>query len=211
MHDNPKYPTFPQEAKALASPYKICVIDDNDYYISCIKELIEKEGLFAMVLACSSAEDFFDAYRHYSLDGIVLDFELGKGMNGLEMVKKMKRHLLDVPVVSFSAHTFPAYVKPLYEAGVAACLHKSHTQILPEVLQRVIGSKVRRKHSVELTGQDMNLLTLICQPCSIEQIAELLHLSQPAIKKHKQQLAQKLGIPNHDVEFVKWAVKNGYC
>jgi DNA-binding NarL/FixJ family response regulator len=196
------------ESEKIAS---VVVIDDDAYFSQIMKIMLEKNPLIKVVTRYESGYEFLEKYQSSVFDLIIMDFEM-PGMNGLQLVKEIKKAGIQAPVISFSAHTFPEFVAPLYAAGVSCCLQKSHLKILEAMILK-IHNKPHTKTAgsdFRLSAEEVELLLLVCEGFRLEDIGNKLNISAEAIKKRKAHLAHKLCIENYDLDFLKWAIKHGF-
>jgi DNA-binding NarL/FixJ family response regulator len=133
-------------------------------------------------------------------------------MNGLQLVNEIKKIGIEAPIISFSAHTFPDFVAPLYAAGVTRCVQKAHLKILEAMVLKICNSPQKKTagSDFKLNAEEVELLLMICEGYRLEDIGNKLNLSAEAIKKRKANLSQKLCIENSDLDYLKWAVKHEF-
>jgi DNA-binding NarL/FixJ family response regulator len=198
----------------LNSPPKVAnvvVVDDDEYFSHIVKVVLERNSLIHVVKQYNSGFDFLEHYHKESFDLVILDFEMPR-MNGLELVKEMRKAGIEKPIISFSAHTFPDFVAPLYAAGVTRCLQKAHLKILEAMILKIFNNPQQKtaNSDFKLNAEEVELLLMICEGFRLEDIGNKLNLSAEAIKKRKSNLAQKLCIENYDLDFLKWAIKHDF-
>lgn len=189
----------------------VVVVDDDEYFSHIVKVVLERNSLIQVVKTYQSGFDFLENYQQEAFDLIVIDFEMPR-MNGLELAKEIRKAGLEKPIISFSAHTFPDFVAPLYAAGVTRCLQKAHLKILEAMILKIFNNPQQKtaNSDFKLNADEVELLLMICEGFRLEDIGNKLNLSAEAIKKRKSNLAQKLCIENLDLDFLKWAIKHGF-
>lgn len=189
----------------------VVVIDDDEYFTQIMKVVLERNPLINIVRRFTDGYDFLEHYQSTSFNLIILDFEMPR-MNGLQLVKEIKKFGIETPIISFSAHTFPDFVAPMYAEGVSCCIQKSHLKILEAMILK-ISRKPHHKTAnsdFKLSAGEVELLLLVCEGFRLEDISNKVNISAEAVKKRKSHLAQKLCIENHDLDFLKWAVRHAF-
>jgi DNA-binding NarL/FixJ family response regulator len=78
-----------------------------------------------------------------------------------------------------------------------------------EILRKIIFNKGSRKNipSVNFTERETEIIMLICQCFNNDEIAEKLYLSAETVKKHRNNIFEKIGCKNV-AGLVIFAIKN---
>lgn len=79
----------------------ILVTDDEKSIRNSLKEILEFEDY--KVLEAESGSDAFDVLKEHRIDLMLLDIKM-KGMDGMEVLKKLKEEKQDFPVIMISGH-----------------------------------------------------------------------------------------------------------
>ncbi len=80
--------------------YTILVVDDEPNYLVVISELLREEGF--EVFTAENGEDGLKAVRENDLDLVITDMQM-PGMSGLDLLKSLKAHSKDLPVIMITA------------------------------------------------------------------------------------------------------------
>ncbi len=114
----------------MPSTGRVLIVDDNEALAENLLEIFEDEGMEGTVCtrpgqALSSLEG--DA----AYDLVVTDFRMPE-MNGVELVRQIKRRHPQLPIIMLSAYVGDVDADAAREAGVLEVLRK------PEDLQRLV-------------------------------------------------------------------------
>ncbi len=83
--------------------YKILVVDDEAPVRDLFTDLFKKED--CLPVTCASGEEALAILKKESFDVVLLDIKL-PGMNGLEVLKKIRDDYKDLPVVMITGFGF---------------------------------------------------------------------------------------------------------
>jgi DNA-binding NarL/FixJ family response regulator len=153
------------------------------------------------------------------------------GVNGIEATRKIRADLPDVKVLVLSMYDDEEHIRRLLAAGASGCMLKRATSdqlvrslrevvaggmvLDPLVAAKLVKDYVRRVQreqeappSGELTPRELEILRLVAEGHSNQDIADQLGLSRKTIDVHRTNLMRKLDL--HDVtEVVKYALRHG--
>jgi len=169
-------------------------------------------------------------------DIVLMDIAMA-GMNGLEATKRIKKEQPAVQVIILSMHINEEYVLQALRAGASGYLLKDagiselelalksvangETYLSPPVSKHVIADYVRRVgaevHNSDansqpplqrLTIRQREILQLIAEGNTTQEIAKILSISVKTVETHRTQLMERLNI--HDVAgLVRFAIRVG--
>ena len=123
-------------------------------------------------------------------------------------MKEIRQRKINIPVFVFSNLLYKEYVDQLYELGVKKCIKKGPLEILEQNIYEYFA--ICDPYEQSLGSEDLKMLLCICNENQLEQIADTMNKGKEVIKKRKSSLAKKLSIKNNDLQFLKWAIRNGY-
>jgi len=162
-------------------------------------------------------------------DVVLLDIRLATGSNGLQLARKLRRLKSEVRLIVLSSYDDDSYLLQAAQLGVHGYLLKSAS---PEVLadsiraayvgerrispsmagkaleQLAALSRAQAQSKSGLSDQELQLLQLIAQGATTQQIAQTLFLSNRTIKRKTQDILAKLGAVNR-AQAVAEAFKRG--
>jgi CheY-like chemotaxis protein len=85
------------------------LIVDNDPITCAASEQIVKDFGYSTVTALNGAQAFH-FFQSISIDLILIDVDLGKGMDGAEVARQILA-IREIPILFYSTHTEPDIVK----------------------------------------------------------------------------------------------------
>jgi DNA-binding NtrC family response regulator len=125
----------------------LLLVDDEEQFLSTTKILLERRGI--NTLACTNGIDALELLKKTPIDVIVLDIKM-PGINGLEVLSKIKQEHPGVEVVLLSGHASQETADKGLELGAFDFLSKPSriSEIMTKVeeaYQRKQGSKSQRQ------------------------------------------------------------------
>lgn len=210
----------------------ISIVDDHPMVISGLRNMLESFPHIKVISAFTCGEDLLEGLRINQPDVLLLDI-LMTGMQGTEVVEKVTQHYPEIKILALTSLNAPAYVKSMMRRGCKGYLLKNTDQnILVEAIETVyqgeefiesalkeqmlqnmlhFKAKAVSSHSGQapaLTRREQEVLQLIVQEYSNQEISEKLFLSVRTIENHRFNLQQKLDVKN-TVGLVKIAIQMG--
>ena len=103
------------------STKKILIVDDEFDLLEILKDSLEPAGY--VVQTAGDGERAVEVIESDPPDVVVLDFKL-PGMNGLEVLKKMKRVIPELPVIMITAFEHEVNISEVIQEGACTVLAK---------------------------------------------------------------------------------------
>ena len=186
---------------------RILVIDDHPIFLAGIEFLISTRHPEHTVQAVNTAERAWEKLRwdHYHV--VLLDLNL-PGMDGIELLKRMRSNHIDTPTLTMSAETEAALVRQALDAGAQGFLPKSlepndmlNAMEAVAVGQRYLPAEVadelaHTRAATRITPRQTAVLQLIAEGLSNRDIAAQLNLTEYTVKSHVRALFHALGCKN---------------
>lgn len=110
--------------------FKIAIVEDNPMFSLFLDHKIKARHNYRISVYQTAEQFLKEANRGY--DAIVLDFDL-PGMNGLELIKKLKELGIKTPVIIVSGEQDRKNISGMMKEGVYAYFAKERESI-PELL-----------------------------------------------------------------------------
>jgi DNA-binding NarL/FixJ family response regulator len=215
---------------------RIILADDHTLVRSGIRALIRDIPNVEVVAEANDGREAIQLVGEYNPDIVLMDIAMS-GMNGLEATLHLSRDYPNVKVIILSMHINEEYVLQALQAGAAGYLMKDagvaeleiaiqavahgETYLSPPVSKRLISDYVRRVGLNQNQGSPSNLtllnrltlrqreiLQLIAEGKTTQEIAQILNISVKTVETHRTQLMERLDI--HDVAgLVRFAIRVG--
>ncbi|MEK7406593.1 MAG: response regulator [Acidobacteriota bacterium] len=127
------------KSPAPSNSSNILLVDDNKLGLAARKSVLEEQGHH--ITTATAGEEAFELFRRGQFDLLITDYKM-PGMNGVELIKKVRAHSPQVPVILVSGY---AEALGLTEASTGAdvVIPKSANEV--SHLVRSVGRLLRRK------------------------------------------------------------------
>jgi two-component system, NarL family, nitrate/nitrite response regulator NarL len=186
----------------------IILADDHPVFTGGLAGIIDNEPDMEVVTIVHNGTTLLQTLREEEADLIVLDINM-PGINGMDLLVKIRQYYPSLKVVMLSTYAEPHLVEKAEKAGADGYVVKSSD--IPELLGTLRsvfnGEKsfpVLRKSNVKeddgfsrqffLTRREKEIIGLIGQNFTNQQIAEQLCLSIYTVETHRKNIMEKLGI-----------------
>jgi two-component system invasion response regulator UvrY len=188
----------------------VLIIDDHPIVLQGCARVLEDAGI-APVMAASDLVAGYRLYRRNRPDVVIVDLAIqGKGLGGLELVRRIKAHNARAHILVLSMHNDASIVARSLEAGAAGYVLKdTSSEELVKAVQQVssgrqflssdlamkvalAGPGARGNPLADLTPRELQVLSLLAEGKPYEAIARELNVSYKTVVNASSQLKQKL-------------------
>ena len=125
--------------------YSVLYVDDEPAFLEVGKVFLERSGALA-IETVSSAREALDLLGQRPCDAVVADYQM-PGMDGIELLKEVRRHFGDVPFILFTGRGREGVVVEALNCGADGYIQKggdSRSQFA-ELEHRVVQAVERRR------------------------------------------------------------------
>lgn len=138
---------------------------------------------------------------------VILDIGLPQ-VDGLQLLKKIRRHYPQQPILIYTAQEEDIYARMAYSAGANGFVHKgSRLEDLVLAIETVLDGSLSfpaaamteealPAEGTLLTPKELQVLGLLSKGLSNLQIAEMLNISNKTVSTHKKNILRKTGASN---------------
>ncbi|MBO0930609.1 response regulator [Fibrella aquatilis] len=206
---------------------RILLIDDHRLFNDALKSLLNEQPDLTICGQVFKASDAIHAVHRSSPHLILMDINL-QGSNGIDLGKAIVSDYPTVRIIMLTMYNQPKLLDETRRAGLHGYLLKdAGTTELLRAIRDVLGGTTSFDTSVSssptptddpfgdrfasrlnLTFREVEIIALIREGLSNEQIADRIHLSPETVKTHRKNIHFKLGI-SKVTELVQFAIKNG--
>ena len=205
----------------------IILVDDHQIFRSSLKSLISNEKIGTIIGEASNGTQFLEILENTTPDLVLMDIDMPI-MDGSEATILAMEKFPKLKVLALSMFGDENYYYKMVKAGVKGFLLKTcdikelefaikevakgESYFSNELLRRIItnfGTKAPRPEQEirNLTQREIDVIKLICNGLTNDEIAEELHLSAKTVKGHRANLLAKTECKNTP-SMVIYAIKN---
>jgi DNA-binding NarL/FixJ family response regulator len=204
---------------------RIMLADDHPLFIEGLSMMLRREPDFELCGIANNGREVLDMLPTTKPDLILLDINMPK-MNGLETIKYIRQSYPNVKIVMLSGYFDEAIIKEAKIKGANGYLLKSsqrdeliHTIKMvysgalfatPQQDEPVSGEFLANDKFLaqfNLTKRERELIQLIKNGMTNQEIAQNLHLSVYTVETHRKNIMQKLKL-NSPGALMKFIIEN---
>lgn len=208
---------------------KIAIVDDHDIVRDGIRLLLEDEPGFDVAWEARHGKEALQACKDHDTDLIIMDITMPE-MDGIEATKKITEQYDEVKILALTMLNEDQHIRKMIKAGASGYVLKSagrdelikainaiadgqhyfSDEATQSILQELVNPVVSRSSSpkdIHITEREMEVLKLIVNEFTNQEIADKLYVSVRTVDAHRRNLLQKTGAKN-TAGLVKYALQN---
>lgn len=202
------------------------IVDDHQLFRDGLRLLLENMPGFEVVGEAGDGHAFLEFINTHEVDVVLMDIGMPR-MDGIEATQQALKKKPDLPIIALSMFNDTKYYKKALEAGVKGFIKKdSGQEELRDVLLTVLSGETffsqellrkiiidnketpnNQDKNIQLSRREREVLTLLCQGYSTNQIADRLSISHRTVEGHRSHLLQKTNTQNA-IALVLYAIRN---
>lgn len=206
---------------------RLAIIDEHAVVIDGLKSMLAVFPELEVVYTTQNGKELLENLSTTLPDVVLMDIQMPE-INGIDLCKQVVRLRPAAKIIAFSSFDDSNYVKQIFRAGAKGYLLKnSSKQIIVKaietvmqgeeymddaikkiLLQESITGHRRSIFEVPLTKREKEILKLIAEGLSSQEIADKLFISLRTVETHRLNINQKLDVKN-TAGLVKEAIKRG--
>lgn len=102
---------------AVENMLRVLIIEDNPIFLEAFKTALQERPPFVVIEEAGNGEEALQRIKETPPDLIFTDMRLA-GMNGLELVQKIKKDFPPIRIVMLTGHDIPEYRRAASQHGV---------------------------------------------------------------------------------------------
>lgn len=210
---------------------RVLVAEDLSIVRDGIISLIENIPGLYVVGEASNGNDLVEKYSALVPDVVISDISM-PGMTGIEAVIEIRKKFPDIKTLFLSIHEGEEFIFHVLKAGGKGLLSKNIIKgeliyaikivarggkyfgsgYTEEKLQEILelntpADPVIVFQDTDLSRRELDVLKLVCDGYSSNEIAEALEIGKKTVDTHRSSIMKKLGVENTS-QLIKFAVKN---
>jgi DNA-binding NarL/FixJ family response regulator len=192
----------------------VAITDDHTIVIEGIKTMLKSNKEVEIVQSFENLKDTFEQLND-SIAVLLLDINLPDG-NGINACKELLKKNPNLKIIALTNFEDSLFIKQILKNGASGYLLKntSKTEMIEAIKEVMEGKRYLPKRISEillndsigletssyfipkLTAREKEILNLIIQEFTTEEMATKLFLSTKTVESHRSNLIQKLGVKN---------------
>ncbi|NTU56352.1 MAG: response regulator transcription factor, partial [Anaerolineales bacterium] len=204
--------------------------DDHEVVRSGLRMLLENQADLKILGEADTGKQALEMVETLNPDVVIMDITL-PDISGIEATRRIKEAHPGVAVVALTIHEDQQYFFEMLQAGASGYVpkraapddlitaihaaHRGEMYIYPSLAKLLVGDFLSRsgedgaKEAMdELTPREGEVLSLLADGKTNDEIADLLSISAHTVARHRENLMGKLGLHSRS-ELVKYAIRKG--
>ncbi len=221
-----------QESRIIASEtgtVRVLLADDHAFVRQCLRDLLEKQADMDIVGEAQDGRMALELVRELLPDIVIMDVGM-PNLNGIEATRLILAEFTQVKIIALSAYCDRLHISGMLKAGASGYVLKNccfdelvkairavsrgETHLCPEANRTAVSDYISmlsqdNRHLLEtLSAREREVLQLLAEGNTTEQIALKLHVTGKAIQANRRKIMDKLDAHNV-AELVKLAIRGG--
>jgi DNA-binding NarL/FixJ family response regulator len=205
---------------------KIILADDHRLFRNGLKTLLSTYLEDCEIREAVDGRDFFDVLATFEPDIVFMDIDMPH-IDGIVATKRATSENDSIKIIALSMYGDEIYYYKMIDAGAKGFLLKNSEisevieaietvvrgenyfskELLLNIVRNLRTSKLSNWKAVDLSDREMEILELICNGFSNQEIGDKLFLSKRTIDKHRANILEKTQSKN-TAHLVMNAIKN---
>jgi DNA-binding NarL/FixJ family response regulator len=197
------------------------LVDDHRMFRESLRKLLVSEKILDVIAEANNGKQFLEQLEKSQPDIVLMDISMPV-MDGIEASKLAVTKYPELKILALSSFGDEKHYYRMLDAGVKGFVLKTSgiTELAyaveelasggnwfsSDLLQQVIIDKTALRN-IDISVRELEVLALVCEGLTNDQIGEKLHLSSDTIKWHRTNLLSKSGCTN-TASLVMYSIKN---
>jgi len=211
---------------------KILIVDDHEVVRDGLKNILLSLNNVAIAGEAANGEDAISMYDSLKPDLVIMDISM-PGMNGIEATRIIKENDPNAKILILTMHDNQEYLNQIIRSGAKGFVLKNTDKeelldavktvssgenfFSKDISKLIIENYIRSAketdkndgyNEVPLTKREIEILKLIAEGNSNQEIANKLYISYNTVDTHRKNIMHKLSIKN-TAGLVRYAIEKG--
>lgn len=213
----------------VSNPVTLIVADDHNHRKKGFGTMFKNVAHLKFVAATVNGQELLAAVKAHPPQIVIIDIEMPV-LNGIEATRLIKAEHPEIKVIGISGCNEHSVIMDMINAGAEGYLLKNApVQELIDAIEtvldgerylcretsekltdRVVAYLSRRANSNALTEREIEIIKLIAQEKTSNEISNKLGITLRTVESHRHHIQKKIGV-NSIAGIVVYAMKNGYA
>lgn len=199
---------------------KIMLVDDDPLVLKGLSMIVSSQSEFELVGTAETGEDAIALCREKRPDVSVLDIRM-PGMDGIETAEAIIKEQLSIPLL-LTTFDEPDFIERALDVGASGYILKSSpaevitaaiktvargsTVFSPDIVTHIksMRGNVNKDFFADLTEREMEIVELVADGLSNQQIADKLYLSNGTVRNYISLILEKTNLEHRTQIAVKY-------
>jgi two-component system response regulator NreC len=209
---------------------RVLLAEDHTIVRKGLRSLLDGETGIEVIGEAGDGREAVEKVQQLLPDVVVMDITM-PALSGLEATRQIKKRFPEVKVLILTMHATEEYVFQILRAGASGYVVKQaapaelisairavcrgESFLSPAISRKVVEEYIRQAEAIEgkdsydrLTDREREVLQLVAEGHSNQEIAGLLHISVKTVETHRTNLMAKLDI-HSTAELTRYAIRKG--
>jgi DNA-binding NarL/FixJ family response regulator len=209
----------------------LAIADDHKIFRNGLKAMLEDCPDFKLLIEASNGKELIGQLAAHTPDVILMDIKMPE-MDGMQTTAYIHEHFKQIKILTLSMHNEDKYIVDMMKAGASGYLLKNaepeeiidaistvyekgfyfNEHLSVTLIKQLVGpgsyTDGAGQQTVDLNDREIEVLRLVCQEFSNQEIADKIFLSVRTVEGYRARLFEKTGSKNL-VGLVIFAIKRG--
>ena len=210
---------------------RVIIADDHAIVREGVRIILEGQPDIEVVGEATEGRDAINKALQLQPDVVIMDITM-PGMSGLEATRQIKHQAPDIKILVLTMHESDEYFFQILNAGASGyfvkggsskelisalrAVYQGNVYLYPSMAKKLVNDYLGRVVAGQdkdrydgLTDREREILTLIAEGRTNQEIADMLTLSVSTVQTHRARIMAKLGLHSR-TELVKYAIQHGF-
>ena len=201
----------------------VALTDDHYIVLEGLQRILNQVTDIRVINSYHHGEELLDGLTQAQPDVLILDIQM-PGKDGVELAGIITAKYPSIKIIALTNLDMPGMVRRMLEAGCMGYIlkdsspeiieaairsvHAGEKYLHPALSRQMMNNMFAPAHKT-LTKREKEILLLITEELTNQQIADKLFLSLRTVENHRNNLLQKLDVKN-TAGLVKVAIREGF-
>jgi DNA-binding NarL/FixJ family response regulator len=197
-------------------PYnKVAVVDDHEFFRNGLITALKHLKFVEFAYEATNGKEFIEKQKKHPADIVLIDLKMPV-LGGYEAILESKKLFPDLKIIVLTMFEEDEYIRKSIAAGVQGYLLKNvdhetlkvaikyvlegkqyySNELMPFFTRQLHENDNSERKSINLTNREKEILQLIFEGLSNEEIANKLHISIRTVTNHRANLKEKTNSKN---------------